>query len=122
MSQFRCIIQADGNADRRRDRLEQRLADHHTRHYPDEQTTVNWIAIPRGYMFTEGKQSTSSIVSCFVDHQTTLDTRAAYMRDLCDLWTEITECTDHEVVVTVTETVTETVDGSKTEGTNENKE
>ena len=27
------------------------------------------------------------------------------MRDVCDLWTEATDCTDHEVVVTITETV-----------------
>ena len=110
MSQFRCIIQADSNADRQRDELERLLATHHARHYPDEATTVTWMAIPAGHMFTEGRPSTSSIVSCFVDHQTTFGTRAAYMRDVCDLWTETTDCTDHEVVVTITETASATTE------------
>ncbi|MGI9616020.1 MAG: hypothetical protein ACR2QO_24115 [Acidimicrobiales bacterium] len=110
MSQFRCIIQAESNADQRRDRLERRLAEHHAKHYPDEKTTVRWMAIPSGHMFTDGQPSTSSIVSCFVDHDTTIDTRTTYMRDLCDLWTEITDCTDHEVVVTITETVNANTD------------
>jgi hypothetical protein len=110
MSQFRCVIQADSNADRARGQLEQRLAASHAKHYPGEHSSFTWMPIPPGYMFTEGQASTSSIVSCFIDHTTTLDTRAAYMRDVCDLWTEITECTDHEVVVTVTETASATTD------------
>ena len=102
---FRCIVQAGGNADLRGDELERRLREHHTRYYPDEDAGVGWMAVPPGYMFTEGRQSTSSIISCFVDHETTLDHREAYMRGICDLWTEVTGCTDHEIVVSVTETV-----------------
>ena len=29
------------------------------------------------------------------------------MRGVCDIWTEITGCTDHEIVVSVTETATD---------------
>ena len=104
MSRFRCLVQADGNADRMREALERRLAESHAKHYANECVSFSWLPIPPGHMFTEGRPSTSSIVSCFIDHTTTLDTRAAYMRDVCDLWTEITDCTDHEVVVTITET------------------
>lgn len=110
MSQFRCVIQANSNADQERDQLERRLAESHAKHYPDEHTSFTWMPIPPGYMFTEGQPSTSSIVLCFIDYTTTLDTRDAYMRDVCDLWTEITECTDHEVVVTITETASATTD------------
>ena len=105
MSKFRCIVQAGSNAEVRGDELERRLRDHHTRHYPAEDATIGWMAIPPGYMFTEGRQSTSSIISCFIDHPTTLDDREKYMRGICDLWTEVTECTDHEIVVSVTEAV-----------------
>ena len=103
MSRFRCIVQDASNADSRRDELEARLLTHHTEHYPGEEPTFTWIAIPAGHMFTEGEQSTSSIVSAFVDHETTLEGRERYMRGVCDLWTAVTHCTDHEVVVTVTE-------------------
>ena len=103
MSQIRCVIQADSHADERRTELGRRLTEHHANHYPGETTTITWMAIPPGHMFTEGQPSTSSIISCFLDHPTTLDGRATYMRDVCDLWTETTGCTDHEVVVTITE-------------------
>ena len=103
MSQFRCVVQHDSNADHRRDELEQRLGTHHAESYPGESPTFSWMPVPSGYMFTEGAQSTSSIVSSFLDHPTTLAERERYMRVVCDIWTEVTECTDHEVVVTVTE-------------------
>ena len=103
MSQIRCVIQADSHADERRTELGRRLTEHHANHYPGETTTITWMAIPPGHMFTEGQPSASSIISCFLDHPTTLDGRATYMRDVCDLWTETTGCTDHEVVVTITE-------------------
>ncbi len=45
----------------------------------------------------------SSIVSSFLERTTTLDERETYMRRVCDIWTDVTDCTDHEVVVTVTE-------------------
>ena len=104
MSRFRCLIQAESPADASRGEIETRLAAHHDRHHPGERIEVAWVPIPHGHMFTEGEHSTSSIVSCFVDHPTTLDTRERYMRGVCDIWTEVTRCTDHEVVVTMTET------------------
>lgn len=104
MSQFRCVIQEGSNADARSNELERRLQDHHARHYPGEASSVSWVAVAPGYMFTEGRQSTSSVISCFVEHETTRDDREAYMRGICDLWTELTDCTDHEIVVSLTET------------------
>lgn len=106
MSQFRCFIQAGSNADTRGDELERRLVQHHIHHYPDDRPEVTWVAIPPGHMFTEGRQSTSSIVSCFVEDKTTRAHRETYMRGVCDIWTEVTECTDHEVVVSVTDSAT----------------
>ena len=44
-------------------------------------------------------------MSCFLAHETDYTGREQYMREVCDLWSEVTGCTDHEVVVTVTETV-----------------
>ena len=104
MSQFQCLVQEASIADTNRSELEARLTALHTDHYPGESSSFTWIPISSGYMFTEGAQSTSSIVACFLDHQTTLAGRERYMRDVCDVWTELTDCTDHEVVVTITET------------------
>lgn len=105
MAQFRCVIQEQGVAQTRREELERRLHEHHNRHYPGEETTVRWTAVPAGHMFTEGRQSTSSVVSCTLAHTTTREGREHYMRGVCELWTEVAQCTDHEVVVSITESV-----------------
>ena len=101
MSHFSCVIQDASTAQRETEQLERRLADHHAGHYPGEQTSVSWQAVPEGYMFTEGRQSTSSIVVCALDHDTTFSERESYMSGVCDVWTDVTGCTDHEIVVVV---------------------
>ena len=103
MSDFTCVIQEHGAAHRRAAELERRLDEHHARHYPGEATSVRWHPVAPGYMFTEGRQSTSSVISCTLGHPTTLQGREHYMRGICDLWTEVTGCTDHEIVVAITE-------------------
>lgn len=82
--------------------LERRLAAHHAAHYPGESTTASWRAVPDGYMFTEGRPSTSSVVACVLQHDTTRDDRERYLRGVCDIWTDVTGCTDHEIVAVIT--------------------
>ena len=105
MSRFSCFIQAESNAAASTDVLEQRLQAHHAEHFDSEASSVAFMAVPTGYMFTEGRQSTSSVIACAIAHTTTLPQREAYMRGICDLWSEVTGCTDHEIVVSVSETV-----------------
>lgn len=106
MSQFSCLIQQDSPAHTGSEDLERRLVAHHAEHYPGETAQVTFRPVAAGTMFTEGHQSTSSIITVGVAHQTTFDDRERYMRGVCDLWTEITGCTDHEIVVALTETNT----------------
>ncbi|MEM9653108.1 MAG: hypothetical protein AAGA65_13495 [Actinomycetota bacterium] len=106
MAQFSCVVQERGIAVGRQAELEQRLTAHHVDHFPGEETSVNWTVVPHGYMFTEGRTSTSSIISCSVTGTTTRDFRETYMRGVCDLWSEITGCTDHEIVVSMNESAT----------------
>jgi len=100
---FSCVIQEGSVAESSSARLAGDLDVLHGRHYPGENATVSWRVVPTGWMFTEGQQSTSSIIACVITHETTLEQRERYMRDVCDLWTDVTGCTDHEVVVAVTE-------------------
>ena len=104
MSQFSCLIQEGSPADERSGDLQRCLAQHHADHYPGELARVDFRSVPAGTMFTEGRPSTSSIITVSVAHQTTLEERERYMRGICDLWTDITGCTNHEIVVAVTET------------------
>ncbi len=103
MGHFSCVIQEQSAAASAVGELEPRLAALHTSHYPDDAATVSWREVPAGFMFTEGRQSSSSIIACVMAWPTTLEEREAYMRDVCDVWTEVTGCTDHEVVVAITE-------------------
>lgn len=101
MSHFSCVIQEGSAADSSRAELERRLAAMHASHYAGEEATVSWLAVPSGYMFTEGSQSTSSVIGAALRHDTTRDQREAYMRGVCGLWSEVTGCTDHEIVVAI---------------------
>ncbi len=102
VSHFSCVIQEGSAAEAATDTLERRLDELHRTHFPDESTSVSWRSVPPGYMFTEGRQSTSSIIACVIGHETTLAQRERYMRGVCDLWSETTGCTDHEIVVAIT--------------------
>lgn len=106
MSRFSCVIQEGSPADAGRAELEARLTALHQSAYPGEDVTVGFMAIPDGFMFTEGRQSTSSVIACLIQHETTLAEREAYMRGVCDLWSDVTGCTDHEIVVSVTDAAT----------------
>ena len=103
MGHFSCVIQQDSAAAGMQDALAERLSAHHATAYPGDEVTVSFREVPTGWMFTEGRQSSSSIIACVFDWETTLAEREAYMRGVCDLWTDATGCTDHEVVVAVTE-------------------
>lgn len=102
VSHFSCVIQEGSAASATTAELEERLAGHHAAHFPGETTTVSWRTMPTGFMFTEGRQSTSSVIACVIAHETSLAERERYMRGVCDLWTSTTGCTDHEIVVAVT--------------------
>lgn len=102
VSHFSCVIQEGSAAESAAEALERQLDDLHRAHFPDESTSVSWRSVPPGYMFTEGRQSTSSIIACVISHDTTLAQREQYMRGVCDLWSETTGCTDHEIVVAIT--------------------
>ena len=103
MGHFSCVVQEESSASRKTEELSQRLTALHRARYPGDEATVSWRAVPAGFMFTEGRQSTSSIIACVMPWPTNVEQRESYMRGVCDVWTEVTGCTDHEVVVAVTE-------------------
>lgn len=103
MSHFSCVIQEGSKASASTETLERQLVELHRSHFPGEEATVSFRAVPEGFMFTEGRQSTSSIIACVVRHETTLAQREQYMRAVCDLWSSTTGCTDHEIVVAITD-------------------
>ena len=103
MAHFICIVQDGQAAHRETAALEAGLHDIYAEHFDAEPTTVTWRVVPSGQMFTEGRPSTSSIIAPQLARSTTLEQREGFMRAICDLWTATTGCTDHEIVVAITE-------------------
>lgn len=104
MNTISCLIQADGTAASRRPQLEQRLRDNHATRRNGATVDITWRLVEPGSMYTAGAPSTSAVIACTMDGPTTLPERESYMRSICDFWTDITGCTDHEIVVSISET------------------
>lgn len=104
MAQFLCVIQEDRPAATATTELESGLHEVHREHFGEESTDISWWLTSEGEMFTEGRPSTTSIIAPVIAAQTTIEQRERYMRAICDMWTGITGCTDHEVLVAITET------------------
>ena len=102
MSSVNCVIQAEGPAVAVQQRLEQGLVEIHDVHSPNPGLDVAWRLVPEGYMFTEGRPSTTSIVSFTLDHTTTLPEREAFLGSVCELFADLTGCTVNEVLAAIT--------------------
>jgi hypothetical protein len=61
---------------------------------------VSFTVIPKGFGWTAGEPSTSSIVIRSVPVGLALERREAFMRQVCDLWESVTGCSIEEIVVT----------------------
>ena len=103
MNAISCLIPAEGTAATCRPQLEQRLRDNHANQRDGAPVDITWRLIEPGSMFTAGSPSTSAVIACTMDGPTTLLERETYLRAICDFWTDITGCTDHEIVVSITE-------------------
>jgi len=102
LPQFACMIQAGQAADRQRDALAARLRDlaHRTFGEDADAVEIRWLPIAKGYAWTAGEPSTTSIVVRSVPVGYPNDERENLLREICDLWVETTGCSIDEVVAT----------------------
>ncbi len=98
-----CLIQSDGLAAKHEEELARRLQQHHLAYYPADQLVVLWRRAEPDRMFTAGAPSKTSAVSCLLGAKTTRAGREEYMRGICDLWIEVTGCSEHDVLVSISE-------------------
>ncbi len=112
MPHFTCIVHEGQPAHSQAESLEAALQALHDDHFPPEKASMTWRVVPPGQMFTEAKPSTTSIVAPSVDHPTPAEQRERFMRAICDLWTTSTGCTDHEVLVALSDANPSTSSGA----------
>jgi len=102
MHDYVCVIQEAQEADRKQEALAEGLArlGHETFGDDPSATEISWVVMKKGFAWTAGEPSTSSIVVRSVPVGLPLDQREAFMRKVCDLWVSETGCSLDEIVVT----------------------
>ncbi len=102
MSHYVCTIQAGQEPERRKEALAEGLKRIGQEFFGDdpEKTEIRWNALAKGFGFTAGELSTSSLVVRSVPVGFPNDERERFLRAVCDLWVETTGCSIEEVVVT----------------------
>ncbi len=102
MDRYACIIQEGQAADRERGALEAGLKRLAREFFGDDpaEVGIRWTRQPRGWAWTAGEPSTSSIVVRSVPVGYDDVQREAFLRAVCDLWVETTGCSVNEIVAT----------------------
>ena len=102
MDHYACIIQEGQAADRSADALEAGLQRLGQEFFGDDPAEVNvrWTRMARGWAWTAGEPSTSSIVVRSVPVGFDDARREQFLRAVCELWVETTECSIEEIVAT----------------------
>ncbi len=97
-----CIIQEGQAAEREQSALEASLRSLGERTFGDEasDTEVEWRVMKKGWAWTAGEPSRSSLIIRSVPEGLPLPEREAFMRAVCDLWSEQTGCHINDIVVT----------------------
>ena len=102
MPDYACIVQEGQAADRERKALAEGLAAIGREAFGDAPgaAEIRWVVVKKGFGWTAGEPSTSSLVIRSVPVGLPPDEREAFMRRVCDLWQEVTGCSINEIVVT----------------------
>ena len=102
MPDYACIIQEGQAADAKRTALADGLRRIGQESFGDDPDALDiaWIVMKRGFAWTAGEPSTSSIVVRSVPVGLPLGEREAFMRKVCALWETVTGCSVQEIVVT----------------------
>ncbi len=102
MKRYTCMIQEGQAAHQKQSALAEGLLRIGREAFGDDpgETEIAWVVVKRGFAWTAGEPSTSSIVVRSVPAGLPLDEREAFMRQVCALWESVTGCSIDEIVVT----------------------
>ncbi len=99
---YTCIIQEGQAAEREKATLEAELRAIGVERFGDDpsDTEVDWVVMKKGWAWTAGEPSTSSLIIRSVPVDYPSDEREAFLRSVGDLWSNRTGCHINEVVIT----------------------
>ncbi|MEM8862365.1 MAG: hypothetical protein AAGD96_28950 [Chloroflexota bacterium] len=64
-----------------------------------EESAVRWKVIPKGFAWTAGRPSNSSVLMCTVPKRISFETRADFMLQVNDYWVDQTGADSHELLI-----------------------
>ena len=102
---YACIIQEGQAAEREKAPLEAALRVLGEERFGDDpaDTEVDWVVMKKGFAWTAGEPSTTSLIIRSVPEGLPLEERESFMHRVCDLWSSQTGCHVGEIVVTAWE-------------------
>lgn len=102
MADTLCLIQEGQEAERRKASLAEGLRKIGQEAFGDDPaaTEVAWVAMKKGFAWTAGEPSTSSLVIRSVPVGLPGERRERFLRAVCELWVEETGCSIEEIVAT----------------------
>ena len=100
MPDWVCMIQQGQEAERRKVALGEGLRRLGERAFGDDPGAVeiDWVTVGKGFAWTAGEPSTSSVVIRSVPVGLAGERRERFLRSVCDLWVEQTGCSQDEIV------------------------
>lgn len=102
MPDYVCMIQQGQSPQQHQEELAEGLRRIGRETFGDgpEGAEISWVVLPKGYAWTAGEPSTSSIVIRSVPVGYPAEEREAYLRSVCDLWMDVSGCSVNEIVAT----------------------
>lgn len=102
MAQYTCMIQDGQEPHHQMEALAAGLAALAQRTFSEApaEVEINWNVLPKGWAFTAGEPSTSSICVRSVPVGYPDDQREELLHAICDLWMDTTGCSIDEIVAT----------------------
>ena len=102
MAHYSCIIQEGQSPDQLREKLEEGLRQIGREFFGDDpqDVEIRWNRFAKGWAWTAGELSTSSVVIRSVPVGYDNEEREKFLRSVCDLWVETTGCSINEIVAT----------------------
>ncbi len=101
MNDYVCLIQEGQSADQSREALAEGLKNIGMECFGDNPaaTEIGWVVVRKGFGFTAGEPSTTSVVERSVAVGLPQDQREVFLKKTSDLWQQVTDCTGNEVMV-----------------------
>ncbi|MCG8671863.1 MAG: hypothetical protein MI867_20835 [Pseudomonadales bacterium] len=99
-----CLMQENGHSDQEIKQLERAANKLYKKHFGEKYSLLPvWVVVPRGQAFLAAQPSTTTTVTMPVENHIENDVRHPFMYEFCQMWMDITQCHQNEIILNVTD-------------------